>query len=334
MRATEILELRPEGLFCPGGGFFIDPQQPVDRTLVTHGHGDHCRPGSRALLATADTCAIAQTRYGAEAFGRVEHAKLGEQMRIGEVDVRFVPAGHVRGSAQIIVEQAGQRVIVSGDYKRASDPTCLPFEPVPCDLFVTEATFGLPVFRHPPIQEELDRLMASLAAFPDRCHVIGAYALGKAQRMIAELRARGYDRPIWLHGALVKLTTLYQDLGVEMGEIRQVMASDKKDLAGEIVIAPPSALQDRWARRLPDPLPVGASGWMQVRARARQRRVELPLIVSDHCDWDALCATIKEVQAETVWVTHGAEEALVHWCQQQGMTAAPLSIAGLGEEED
>ena len=334
MRATDILELRPEGLYCPGGDFFIDPQHPVARALVTHGHGDHCRPGSKALMATEHTVAIARTRYGDGAFERFETAALGESMRIGDVDVRFVPAGHVLGSAQVIIEQAGKRAIISGDYKRAHDPTCLPFEPVPCDLFVTEATFGLPVFRHPPLQGELDRLMASLTAFPERCHVIGAYALGKAQRMIAELRMRGYDRPIWIHGALLKLTTLYEELGVPMGEIRQVMASDKKDLAGEIVIAPPSALQDRWARRLPDPLPVGASGWMQVRARARQRRVELPLIVSDHCDWDALCTTIKEVQAETVWVTHGAEEALVHWCQQQGLNAAPLSIAGLGEEED
>ncbi|WP_316015698.1 ligase-associated DNA damage response exonuclease [Roseobacter sp. HKCCA0434] len=334
MKATDLLQVRDEGLYCPPGGFYIDPVQPVDRALVTHGHGDHCRPGHRHLMATADTIAIAQTRYGADAFAAVQAAEEGEVMRIGDVDVHFRPAGHVLGSAQIVIEAGGARAIFTGDYKRAHDPTCTPFAPVPCDLFVTEATFGLPVFRHPPIQGELDRLFTSLAAFPERAHVLGVYALGKAQRIIAELRARGHDAPVYLHGALIKLVELYEALGVPMGEWRPVLDTDKAELRGQIVLAPPGAIQDRWARRLPDALPVGVSGWMQVRARARQRRVELPLIVSDHCDWDALCATVREVQAETVWVTHGAEEALVHWCREQGLEAAPLSIAGLGEEED
>lgn len=333
MKATDLLEVRDAGLYCPPGGFWIDPVRPVDRALVTHGHGDHCRPGSAHLMATAETIAIAQTRYGADAFAATQVAEPGEVMRIGDVDVHFAPAGHVLGSAQIVVEVGGARAVVSGDYKRAADPTCMGFEPVACDLFVTEATFGLPVFRHPPVQDELDKLFASIAAFPERCHVLGVYALGKAQRIMAELRARGYDRPVWIHGALSKLTELYGELGVDLGPVRQVMAADKAELAGEIVLAPPGAIQDRWARRLPDALPVGVSGWMQVRARARQRRVELPLIVSDHCDWDALCTTIREVGAETVWVTHGAEEALVHWCREQGLEADPLAIAGRGDED-
>ena len=333
MKAVDVLQVKPDGLYCPAGDFYIDPSRPVERALVTHGHGDHCVPGSRSLLATEQTVAIAKTRYGADAFGDFQTAKIGEVIRIGDVNVRFVPAGHVLGSAQIVMETGGVRVVVSGDYKRAYDPTCAPFEPVECDLFVTEATFGLPVFRHPPLQGELDRLLTSLAAFPERAHVLGVYALGKAQRIMAELRARGYDRPVYLHGALIKLTELYETLGVPLGPWKEVMEVEKEELRGQIVLAPPGAIQDRWARRLPDALPVGVSGWMQVRARARQRRVELPLIVSDHCDWDALCQTVRDVKAETIWVTHGAEEALVHWCRQQGLASAPLSIAGRGEED-
>ena len=333
MKPHDVLQVRPDGLYCPAGDFYIDPSRPVDRALVTHGHGDHCAPGAQSLLATPETVAIARTRYGEQAFENFQEAPVGQTIRIGDVEVRFVPAGHVLGSAQIVLETGGARVVVSGDYKRAADPTCAPFEPVECDLFVTEATFGLPVFRHPPLQGELDRLLASLAAFPQRAHVLGVYALGKAQRIMAELRARGYDRPVYLHGALLKLTRLYETLGVPLGPWKQVMEVEKEELRGQIVLAPPGAIQDRWARRLPDALPVGVSGWMQVRARARQRRVELPLIVSDHCDWDALCRTVTEVKAQTIWVTHGAEEALVHWCRQQGLEAAPLSIAGRGEED-
>ena len=247
--------------------------------------------------------------------------------------MRLVPAGHVLGSAQVVIEQGGKRAVVSGDYKRTDDSTCAPFELVECDLFVTEATFGLPVFRHPPVAEEMGKLLRSIALFPDRTHVLGVYALGKAQRVIAELRALGWDRTILVHGALTKLCALYETLGVPLGPIEQLRVDKKIDTAGEIVLAPPSAMQDRWARRLTIPLPVGFSGWMLVRARARQRRVELPLVVSDHCDWDGLTRTVVETGAETVWVTHGAEEALCHWCAGQGIEAAPLSIAGRGEED-
>ncbi|MGB0498194.1 MAG: ligase-associated DNA damage response exonuclease [Rubricella sp.] len=331
--ARDLLDLRPEGLYCPPGGFFIDPVRPVDRAVITHAHADHCRPGSAAILATPETGEIAKTRYGAEAFGRVEALGYGRALTLGDVSVRLVPAGHVLGSAQVVIERGAARAVVSGDYRRGPNPTCAPFEPVPCDLFVTEATFGLPVFRHPPVEGEVARLLASVAAFPERAHVLGVYALGKAQRMIAELRRASWDRPIWLHGALVKLCYLYEALGVPLGDLRPATVEKGRSFAGEIVLAPPSAMQDRWARRLGDARPVGVSGWMQVRARARQRRVELPLVVSDHCDWDGLTTTIREIGAAEVWVTHGAEEALVHWCGSQGIRAAPLSIAGRGEED-
>lgn len=290
------------------------------------------------MLATDQTIQIAKTRYGANAFERTQALPLRQSIKIGDVTVSLVPAGHVLGSAQIVIENGARREVVSGDYRRGDNPTCAPFEPVQCDLFVTEATFGLPVFRHPDTQSEIAKLLASLEAFPERCHMLGVYALGKAQRIIAELRNAGFDRPIYLHGALQKLCELYTQLGYELGDLRPATIKDeggsKQNFAGQIVLAPPSALQDRWSRRLGDIRPVGVSGWMQVRARARQRRVELPLVISDHCDWDGLTATIREVGAETVWVTHGAEEALCHWCAEQGIAAAPLQIAGRDGEDD
>ena len=313
-----LLELTSEGLYCPGGGFFIDPVRAVDRAVVTHAHADHCRAGHGALLATPETVAIARTRFGEEAFGTVQRLDLGERITVGDVTLWLAPAGHVLGSAQVVVEQGGERAVVSGDYKRRADPSCAGFELVECDLFVTEATFGLPVFTHPEVAGEISRLLSSVETFPERCHAVGTYALGKAQRLIMELRARGYDRTIWVHGALTKLCDLYCELGVDLGEIAQATVAESRDLAGEIVLAPPGALSDRWARRLPDPVVVGASGWMRVRQRAKQRGVELALVISDHADWPELTETIAGTGAGTVWVTHGAEEALCHWCAGRG----------------
>jgi putative mRNA 3-end processing factor len=258
----------------------------------------------------------------------------GESVRLGEVEVSFVPAGHVLGSAQIILEYAGERVVVSGDYKRREDPTCAPFVPVPCDIFITEATFGLPVFRHPDTGAEIDRLLHRLHADPSRCILVGAYALGKAQRVIAELRARGHHDPIYYHGAVERLCRLYQELGVELGELRHCAGATKQEMAGHIVICPPGALNDRWSRRLPDPVTAMASGWMRIRQRARQRNVELPLIISDHADWDELTTTIREVAPQEVWITHGREEALKHWCMTHQIKARELNLVGYEDEDD
>ncbi len=333
MRATDLLELRPEGLYCPPGDFHIDPHRPTPRAVVTHGHGDHCRPGAGALLATPETLRIAETRLGRAAFGATQALRHGETLRIGDARVRLAPAGHVLGSAQVVVEAGGARAVVSGDYKRRADPTCAPFEPVPCDLFVTEATFGLPVFRHPPTGDEIARLVASVARFPERTHAVGVYALGKAQRLIAELRRAGWDAPILLHGALTKLCALYEAEGVALGPLDAATVDRRESLRGRIVLAPPSALADRWARRLPDPVICAASGWMRVRQRARQRGVELAMVISDHADWDELTDTIRETGAGTVWVTHGAEEGLCRWCALHGIDARPLALAGRGEDD-
>lgn len=333
MALEPLLILTSEGLFCPPGKFHIDPVRPVARAVVTHGHADHCRPGHAAALATSQTLRIAAARYGAQAFGATQALAYGVPLAIGDAIVRLVPAGHVLGSAQVVIEHGGRRAVVSGDYKRRPDPTCAPFEPVACDLFVTEATFGLPVFHHPPVEEEISRLLRSMARFPDRAHAIGVYALGKAQRLIAELRRAGWDRPVHLHGALAKLCALYQAEGIDLGPLAEATVADRPALRGALVLAPPSALADRWVRRLPDPVIGAASGWMRVRQRARQRGVELPLIVSDHADWEELTATVREVGAGEIWITHGAEDALTRWCAMNGLTGKALRLMGRGEDE-
>lgn len=301
--------------------------------MVTHGHADHARPGNRAVLATAETLAIMRTRYGAQAGGSLQSVAYGEAVDLGGVSLSLVPAGHVLGSAQVVLEWRGVRAIVSGDYKRRPDPTCDGFAVTACDLFITEATFGLPVFRHPPDEGEIGKLLSSLAAFPERAHLVGVYGLGKAQRVMRLLRQAGYDRPLYLHGALQGLTELYASFGVDCGPLLPVTGVDKAALKGEVVLAPPSALNDRWSRRLPDPVTAMASGWMGVRERAKQRGVELPLVLSDHADWDELTRTLEEVGAPEVWVTHGNEEALVHYARGRGIRARALALIGRGEDE-
>jgi putative mRNA 3-end processing factor len=328
------LKTTPQGLYCVPGDFYIDPMRAVARAIITHGHADHARPGHAQVLATAETLAIMRTRMGAERAGGQQQAlAYHAPLAVNDVTVTLVPAGHVLGAAQIVMEFAGARAVVSGDYKRQPDPTCAPFEPVPCDVFVTEATFGLPVFRHPDAGDEIRRLLASVALFPERTHVIGAYALGKCQRVIATLRQCGYDAPIYLHGAHVAVCETYRALGVELGDLRAATVADKAALKGAIVLAPPSAIADRWARRLEDPVVCMASGWMRIRQRAKAGGIELPLIISDHADWDDLLRTISETGAPEIWVTHGAEEALIHAAQKMQIRARALSLIGYGEEE-
>lgn len=324
-----------DGLFCGPGRFHIDPARPVERAVVTHGHSDHARPGHGAVLATPETVAIMKVRYGAEAAGRFETLDYGVTTRIGDVSVRLVPAGHILGSAQVIVEWRGVRAVVSGDYKRAPDPTCAPFEPVACDVFVTEATFALPVFRAVPAEREIGRLLRSLSDEPGRTHLVGVYGLGKCQRLIALLRHAGYDRTIHLHGALAPLCALYEELGIALGPLARVAPDGgRAGLPGEIVLAPPSALADRWSRRFTDPVTAFASGWMAIRGRARQRGVELPLVVSDHADWTGLVRTALETGAGEVWVTHGRDDALVHELGKHGVAARALALVGFDDEGD
>jgi putative mRNA 3-end processing factor len=307
-------------------------QGPVDRALITHGHSDHARAGHRAVLATEETLDIMRLRLGEAFCESSQIAVLGQAQRIGDVTVTFFPAGHVLGSAQILIEAGGTRIVLSGDYKRQADPTCQPFEIIPCDVFITEATFGLPIFRHPYTLQEARKVLDSVALFPDRAHLIGAYSLGKAQRMMRALADAGLDRPIHLHGAMEKITDYYQSRQIRLAETMRVAGASKADLKGAIVLCPPGSLNDLWSRRFPDPVTAFASGWMRTRARARQRGVELPLVVSDHADWADLCRTIEETGASEVWVTHGQEDALVHWCGKRGLKAKPLNLIGYGDE--
>jgi putative mRNA 3-end processing factor len=334
MAANDVLTQTPDGLYCPAGDFFIDPMRACPRALITHGHSDHARPGHGAVMATRETLALMELRYGADFSVSRQTAVYGEPVRMGETVVSFHPAGHVLGSAQILIEAKGCRIVVSGDYKRGHDPTCAPFEVLRCDAFISEATFGLPVFRHPDARKEVGRLLDSCRAFPDRAHLVGAYSLGKAQRMMALIREAGWERPIYIHGAMEKITDFYRAEGVPLGEVRKIVGKERSGLGGEIVICPPSATRDLWARAFPDPVVAFASGWMRIRARARQSGVQLPLVVSDHADWDELCATVLETECEELWITHGAEDALVHWAVQRGLRARPLHLMGYGEEDE
>ena len=334
MRPQDILKPVAAGLACEPGGFHIDPVRPVARAVITHGHSDHARAGHGAVLATQETLDMMRLRYGETFAGSTQAIRYGEALKLDDVTIQLHPAGHVLGSAQVSVTRNGTRIVASGDYKDAPDPTCAPFEVVSCDVFITEATFGLPVFRHGDAALEVKKLLASVALFPDRAHLVGAYSLGKAQRVIALIRAAGYDAPIYLHGAMEKITHYYETRGVALGELRPVRGMKKSDLAGTITLAPPSATSDIWTRRFPDPVTAFASGWMRVRARARQRGVELPLVISDHADWNGLTATIAATGAGEVWVTHGQEDALVHWCKTQGLAARPLDLVGYGDEEE
>ncbi len=339
VKPEQLLYPRPEGLYCAPGDFYIDPVRPVDRAVITHGHADHARSGHGAVAATPQTLDIMATRYGEDFTASREPVEYGGGFTRDGVDVTLVPAGHVLGSAQVVVRWKGLTMVVSGDYKRRRDPTCARFEPVPCDVFITEATFGLPVFRHPPDRDEIAKLIHSVEQFPERTHLVGAYALGKAQRVIRLLREGGYEKTIYVHGALLRLNALYERWGVDLGPIAPAADPEEKGrrnadrLPGEIVIAPPSAIQDRWARRFADPVPAFASGWMRVRARARQKGVELPLILSDHADWDELVATIEELKPGQVWVTHGREEALMRWCELKGTPSRALRLVGYEDDE-
>jgi len=334
LRPEKLLCPKPGGLYCAPGDFWIDPTRPVERAVITHGHADHARAGHGSVLATPETLAIMAERYGQDFAGSTQPSRYGETTHINGVDVRLVPAGHVLGSAQAVVDHKGLRMVVSGDYKRRRDPTCPAFEVTPCDVFISEATFGLPVFRHPDDAGEVARLLRSVAQFPERTHLVGAYALGKAQRLIRLLREGGWDRTIYVHGAMERLNRLYERHGVDLGPIEPATTERKDKFAGEIVIAPPSATADRWARRFADPLTAFASGWMSVRARARQRGVELPLVISDHADWDELTRTVTEVAPGELWITHGREEGLLRWAELNGVKARALALVGYEDEDE
>src|SRR3989440_914264 len=240
MRPQDILMPVAAGLCCKPGGFHIDPVRPVERAVITHGHSDHARAGHGAVLATQETLDMMRLRYGENFAGSTQAVRYGEKLRLGKTEVSYHPAGHVLGSAQICVAANGTRVVASGDYKDVADPTCSAFELVRCDAFITEATFGLPVFRHGDPRAEIAKLLRSVELFPERGHLVGAYSLGKAQRVIALIREAGYDKPIYLHGAMENITRYYEQCGIDLGRVELARDAQKAELAGAIALCPPS----------------------------------------------------------------------------------------------
>lgn len=336
MRAEDLLHPVKAGLYCPIGDFYIDPVEPVERALITHGHADHARSGHGTVWASRQTLDIMEIRYGKDHCTTPVEARLREMFVINGVQIGFWPAGHVLGSCQILVEHEGTRIVASGDYKRRDDPSCAPFEPIACDVFITEATFALPIFRHPDTALEVEKLLQSVQQFPNSAHMVGVYALGKAQRIIRHLRQAGYDQTIYIHGSLAQLCAYYNEQGYDMGPLAPatLKRGEKSNFEGAIVLGPPSAITGKWARRFPDPITCFASGWMQVRQRARQRGVELPMVLSDHCDWQELIETIQELRPREVWVTHGREDALIRWCDMNDILARPLHLVGYEDESE
>lgn len=320
----DLIVQRPEGLYCPAGDFHIDPWRPVARAVITHGHGDHARPGMGEYHVARAGLPILQWRLGEQHYHAYEY---GEAFRIGAARVSLHPAGHVLGSAQVRIEVDGEVWVASGDYKRQPDPTCAPFEVVPCDTFVTEATFGLPIYRWPDTAE----VARDIVAWRDECAAEGVaavlfcYALGKAQRLLAELRAFT-DEPAWLHGALVPGVQVYRDAGIALLETQPVVdaargAGAAERFAGRLVLAPPSAAGSAWMRRFRRAQTGFASGWMLIRGNRRRRNVDRGFVVSDHADWPALLRTVRETGARRVIATHGNTEALVRTLADAGVDA-------------
>ena len=317
-----------EGLFCPAAQAWIDPHRPVTRALITHAHADHARPGCDEYWATTSSAGILRQRLGQSINLRTLNYK--QQQQIGDAVVSFHSAGHVLGSAQIRLEVNGEVWVVTGDYKRCPDPSCEPFDPVPCDVLITEATFALPIYRWSDGATLAHSIKEWWQGDRSRPSLLFCYAFGKAQRVMAELAAIGIDDEVLLHGAVETVTRHYRDLSVPMVPSRPVSELPiKESLAGRLVLAPPSAHRSSWMRRFPAPQTAFASGWMAVRGARRRKGYERGFVLSDHADWQGLIRTVKESGAQRVYVTHGQNDVLARYLNEvEGIQAAPLAALG------
>jgi putative mRNA 3-end processing factor len=327
-----LLTSTPEGLYCPPGDFWVDPWQPVQRAVITHAHSDHARQGSARYLTVSDGVDLLRLRLGDDAV--IDGLAYGEGVSLNGVHVSLHPSGHMLGACQVQIEHGGERVVVSGDYKTAHDPTCLPFTPPECNVFVSEATFGLPVYQWPAtatVMEEITDWWRSNQQ-AGQTSVLYTYALGKAQRVLAELDPS--IGPRFAHGAVLRYLDAYRDAGVRLPDVRYCVAADVRAEAGRaLVLAPPSALGSTWQRRLGSVSTAFASGWMLVRGRRRQRNVDRGFVLSDHADWRSLIDSIRATRAEQVFLTHGYTEPLARWLREQGVNAATLDTR-YGDEDD
>jgi putative mRNA 3-end processing factor len=328
-----LLRITDRGLYCEAGDFYIDPWQPVERAVITHAHGDHARWGSRHYLASQEGRLVLRTRLGADAS--IQYLEYGEPLHLNGVRVSLHPAGHILGSAQVRVELGGEVWVASGDYKSDSDPTCSPFEIVRCHTFITESTFGLPIYRWRSQREVFAEIREWWNANSDagRASIIYAYALGKAQRVLAGLVDAAVG-PIYTHGAVERLTRDYREAGIALPRTRHASEMPRgHDFGGSLIIAPPSAAGSTWLRRFGAASPAFASGWMQIRGARRRRGVDRGFVLSDHVDWPALLSTIEATGAEHVWVTHGFREPVVRWLLERGIDALSVASHWEGDEE-
>ena len=318
--AADMVIVRKEGLYCVPGNFYIDPWRPVERAVITHAHGDHARVGHAHYLSAVSGVGILKSRLGQDI--RIDGIEYGARIEHNGVTISLHPAGHVLGSSQVRMEHKGEVWVASGDYKVEPDRTCAPFEPVRCDTFITESTFGLPIYRWQPEQATFDDLNAwwRSNAEAGRCSVIFAYSFGKAQRILS-----GLDRsigPIVCHGAVEPLNRVYRAAGVNLPPTSMVTDVDKPALKSAIVIAPPSAAGSSWMKRFGDYSDAFASGWMQLRGARRRRGVDRGFVLSDHADWPGLMTAIRATEAPRVIVTHGAIPVMVRWLRQIGLDAS------------
>jgi putative mRNA 3-end processing factor len=321
------------GLYCAAGVFHVDPWLPVDRAVVTHAHGDHLRPGSQTYLCAEPSLPLVHHRLPGDAA--VSSLPFGESIAINGVRVSFHPAGHVLGSAQVRVEHRGEVWVASGDYKLAPDPTCQPFEPVRCHTFITEATFGLPIFRWHPPDDTCADIVEWWREMRDggRPAVLFVYALGKAQRVLAEL-ARLTDQPVFVHGALEPLIEIYRSAGVAMTPTRVATAEARStSFAGQLILAPILARGSIWMRRFTGHSAAFASGWMRIRGARRRRGYDRGFVLSDHADWPSLLQAVAASRAERVFVTHGHTTALARYLGERGFDAHPWTTRFAGEPE-
>jgi putative mRNA 3-end processing factor len=331
--SSSLLRFTEQGLRCDAGDFYIDPWQAVDRAIITHAHGDHARWGSRHYLSSREGERVLRTRLGTDA--KVASLGFGERTSINGVNVSLHPAGHILGSAQVRVEHRGEVWVVSGDYKVEPDATCTPFELVPCHTFITESTFGLPIYRWRPQSEVFDEIRAWWRdnASNGRASVLLAYALGKAQRLLAGL-ATDTPGPIYTHGAVERLNRDYREAGVPIADTTYASALPRKhDFSSGLIVAPPSAGGSTWLRRFGNSSTAFASGWMRIRGTRRRRSLDRGFVLSDHVDWPSLVSVIRETGAENVWVTHGYREPVVRWLEEHGVSARVVQSRWEGELE-
>ncbi len=328
---TELLKPTDRGLYCPAGNFYVDAWKSVDRNIITHAHADHARMGSKSYLAAKEGEQVLRTRLGSDA--QIEFQRYGEPVSVNGVKVTLYPAGHILGSAQIRIEKGGYVVVVSGDYKREADSTCTAYESIRCHTFVTESTFGLPIYRWPNPEKVFEQINAWWRSNQEvgKASLLLAYSLGKAQRVLA-----GIDSsigPIYTHGAVEKLNESYRNSGISLPSTTYVGEVDAKqtDWTKALIIAPPSVMGGSWIRRFGKLSSALASGWMQIRGTRRRRGLDSGFILSDHVDWQGLIRSIEETESQSVWVTHGYAEVVARSLVERGIDARTIETEFQGE---